>query len=263
MDGITRPEFPADLARVLPSAKLITFDSIMETARRQHHGLKIRQGKYVLRKAFTTIGFEKHRWEWHEEGKPEPFEDCALYQSRQITARFNRPIMTRYIKSFGIDPDRSLFGRNFKASLHLWPLPDNEPAAIQFYCTDYDDQAVHARSCGLRKYSPSDLDDMFEEENFEQTALDLKNMDRWAKTIQQARWKAGQSAERAKTPSGRLRAQWRVVDAVKQIQEEALAAGLDPHVARSLSNTGGLNAVMKELGEDTEAYVAYQDCYTK
>jgi hypothetical protein len=261
LDCVSGSGFPEDLARVVPDMKLTTFDSIMETARRQDHGLRIQKGRTTLRRVIATIGYDAHRWEWKEEGKPEIFENCALYKASKINARLNRSIITDYIKELGIDTEKSLFGRAFRDSLHLWPLPYAEPSASRFYCNEYDDEATKARSCGVRSNLSEELPEMFSDENFAETAGSIADLRRWESMINEARWKAGQSAERAKTDAGRLRAQLRVVEVVKQIQDEAYAAGLVSIVVRSVSKTGGLGAVMKELGKDTEAYTAFLDCY--
>ena len=261
VDNVCGTGFPEDLARVLPEMTLTTFDSIMETAKRQDHSLTIRKGKTIHRSVTATIGFDQNRWEWKEEGPPESFENCALYKATHINARLNRSIITDYIKEFGLEPDRSLFGRKFQDSLHLWPLPYAEPSASWFYCNEYDDEATNARSCGVRSNLSEELPEMLSEENFAETAGSIADLTRWESMINDALWKAGQSAERAKIDAGRLRAQLRVVEVVKQIQEEAYAAGLVSIVVRSVSKAGGLGAVMKELGKDTDAYTAFWDCY--
>ena len=69
LDDVAGTGFPKDLARVLPDMTLTTFDSIMETARRQDHSLTVRKGRTTLRSVTATIGYDEHQWEWKEEGQ--------------------------------------------------------------------------------------------------------------------------------------------------------------------------------------------------
>ncbi len=263
LDMVGTAGFPEDLARVLPDIKLTTFDSIMETAGRQTHAMKISKGRTVLRRVVSTIGFDEHRWEWTEEGAPEDFENCQHYKAKSISARLNRTIIMDYIKAFGIDLNKSMFGRTFQQSLLLWRLDAAEPSTAEFYCKDYDSEAAKARSCGVQCRYPDDITELVVEDNFADTAIGIADMRRWEQLLNTTQWKASQSADRAKTDAGRLRAQWRVVEVVQQIQEEAVAAGLAPVVVRGIAKRNGLSRVMKELGKDTEAYSHFLDCYKK
>lgn len=240
---------------------LTTFDSTMETARRQDHGLIIRKGPKILRRASASIGYDAHRWEWKEEGAPSDFENTTHYKAKHVNARLNRSVIAGYINRFGVDIEKSLFARIFKDSLHLWPLPYDAPSASRFYCHAYEKETANARSRGVQSRLPEPPAETPGDVDFLEMAEGIVNLRRWEQLIETVHWKAGQSSERAKTDAGRLRAQWRVVDVVKQIQEEAVAAGLAPAVVHGVSKTNGLDAVMKELGKDTDAYEAFVDCY--
>ena len=51
------------------------------------------------------------RWEWSTSGKPQPFEDVAVYQRRRVRDRLTSDMLTAYCGALGIRPfDESFYG---------------------------------------------------------------------------------------------------------------------------------------------------------
>ncbi len=92
--------------------------------------------------------------------------------------------------------------------------------------------------------------------DFPEHASLMAAMMRWERLLDQARWKAAQSATRAKTQKGRERAQWRVIDTIRDVTEDMQNYDLDhSYTGAYLSQ---LNSVMYDLGSKSEAYQIYR-----
>ncbi len=249
LDFVGPAGLPEDLAKVLDTTRLYTFDSSLETANRQHHGLSLRQGERVLRRATLSRGYESRIWDWEETGDPLAIEDPARLAKKRIWERLDRALIFDYAERLGLDPAKSLFGRTFAQSVYYHPLAFDEPAAEDFLT---DTKPYDAFAAGVRSTIGLDIPDKDFAERASLTAAFL----RWERAIDKARCKAWESESRARTPAGRERAQWRLVNALREVTEDMQGYDLDFTGINWYFST--LDEPMRQLGRDTEAYRVFR-----
>ena len=246
LDTVSAEGFPASLARVLPELSMVTFDSVMETALRQQHVYQVRKGNNVSRTVLLSRGWDSKDWTWQESGEIQPFEDRTRLARTRIWERLDRSEIVECTRRLGLDPERSLFGRDFAQSVLIWPLPHNEPRAAKHLSPRYANEAKLAAEHGV-KPSTGDIQDS----EWPGFTRDVAIMERLQKEMNLAIWKADQSALGAKTPDGRERAQRRLLKAIAKIDQTAVDVGF---AACSASYFPALDRVMRELGPETESY---------
>lgn len=253
LDDVAQESFSNALAKVLPDERIITFWSDLDTSTRQSHGYKVIENGNCTRYVELSRGYNSQSWEWDEEGGPQPFEDISHLRMRQIWRRVDRALIFEYASKVGIDPNRSLFAREFAQSVLYWPLPVDAPEAGTSLA-DHTKSADAAKAAGVAGFfGMEDLNQSDEE--FVSTAKMMKVMVHWDQALSTLQYKAWQSAQRAKTPKGRERAQWRVIDGLTQWKKDMEAIGMTRgHRMITLP----FNETMKELGTDTEAYRVYR-----
>ncbi len=249
LDFVGPEELPVDLGRVMDKTRMITFDSSLDKRHRQHHGMRCRLGNTLLRRAALSRGYETKGWHWDEFGDPLPFEDPSRLTKKRIWERMDRKLLFDYAVQLGLDPVRSLFGRDFAASVLHHPLAFDAPEA-EIAISGVDPSIAFA--AGVKPTTGLDTPDS----KFAETATLMAAMMRWHRTIDQARWKAAQSAKRAKTPAGRERAQWRLIEAVRDVVEDMRCFDIaESHI---LLLFDPLRSSMRELGKETEAYRVFK-----
>ncbi len=250
LDEVGPEDFPASLTKVLPDLTMVTFWSNLDTTIRQEHGYKVTKDRKVIRRASVSRGYESGHWEWDETGEPQDFEKPARLTEKRVWRRLDRELIFDYAAALGLDPDRSLFGRNFARSVLYAPLPYTQPETVTELTTEHADAADRAALAMVRRTAPeiSDAD-------FEDMAKGMASMAYWDRELSSIARKAWESSQRAKTPQGRERAQWRVVEGLTRWRRDM----------ESLGMTRGFymfqfqfNETMKDLGADTEAYQAYR-----
>ncbi len=249
LDWVSSEGLPKSLAKRLAQTRLITFDSVLETRHRQMQGFQVRIGATLLRHAYLSRGFAARGWDWDEEGAPLPFEDAMRLAKKRIWERHDRALMFDYAAKLGLKPERSLFGRDFAQSVHYVPLPFNDPEAASDMA-DIDPSA--ARQAGVEP----DIGIFISDAEYPEYATLAGAMQRWERALDQARVKAWNSARNAKTPKGRERAQWRVIEVIREVTEDMRKHDIAEHQVGLYFS--GLKQPMRELGKDTEAYRIYR-----
>ena len=249
LDYVGPAGFPEDLSRIMPDTRLVTFDSELETTARAFHGVSVRRGAAVERRVHLSRGHETSAWYWEDEGEPQPFEDNTRLAKKRIWERLDRPLIFDYAAKLGLSLDDTLFGRNFAASVYYYPLAHDSPEAIAFAANIQPEAAFDA---GVETSLGIPLSD----KEFPQLAGFIGANMKWERQIDQARVKAWSSAKSAKTPAGRERAQWRVVDTVREIAEDMRQYDVaEEHIELCL---GTLSPPMEALGTKTEAYRVFK-----
>lgn len=249
LDFIGPAGLPEDLGRLMDRTRLITFDSSLDTQHRQYHGLSCRVGNTLLRRAALSRGHETSHWHWDELGTPLPFEDTSRLGRKRVWERLDRSLLFDYAAQLGLDPAQSLFGREFARSVLYYPLAPDAPGA-EAALVDIDPAAAFA--AGVEPTIGLDIKDP----EFAESASYMAAMMRWERALDQARWKAHQSEKRAKTPAGRERAQWRVIDTAREVIEDMRRFEVaEVYIAQLV---GQLRWPMRELGKDTEAYRVFK-----
>ncbi len=251
LDEVGPEDFPQSLAKVLPEAELVTFWSNLDTRVRQEHGYKVTRGGARLRYVRLTRGYESGRWEWEAEGPVMPFEDPARLGETRLWRRLDRSVIFALARNLGLDPETSLFGRGFGASAFLAPLPVDGPEAASAMTRDHSDAAEQAAMAGVRRVAP-ELND----EEFAETARAMRSMMNWDRELSVLCRKAWDSSERAKTPKGRERAQWRTVEGLARWKADMEAIGWTKGLSWHATMT--FDEPMKVLGRETEAFRAYR-----
>lgn len=252
LDHVALESFSNALAKVLPDERIITFWSDLDTSTRQSHGYKVIEKGNRARYVELSRGYNSQSWEWDEAGEVQPLEDVSRLQKKQIWHRLDRALIFDYASKAGLDPKRSLFAREFGQSVLYWPLPVDAPEAATSLANhaksaDAAKAAGVAGFFGMEELNQSDAE-------FVSTAKMMKVMVHWDRALSALLYKAGQSAQRAKTPKGRERAQWRVIEGLTQWKKDMEAIGMTRgHRMITLP----FNKTMKELGTDTEAYRVY------
>ncbi len=250
LDEVAPEDFPASLTKVLPEATLVTFWSTLDTTIRQEHGYKVLQGGEIIRRALITRGYDSGHWEWHETGEPQDFENTVRLAEKRVWRRLDRKLVFDYAAALGLDPDRSLFGRDFARSVFYAPLPYTKPETVAKITTAYAEDADHAALKMVKQVAPNVSD-----AEFEIMAKGISSIAYWDVELSAMARKAWDSSERAKTQKGRERAQWRVVEGLRRWRRDMEALGMTKGLNMF---QGQFNHQMKALGTDTEAYRAYR-----
>jgi hypothetical protein len=167
----------------------------------------------------------------------------------RIWERLDRPLVFEYASRLGLDSKLSLFGRQFAASIYIYPLAHDMPEAAAFDAKFSPDAAFDA---GVKPTISLDTKD----EDIRETSGLMGAMMRWDRQIDQARVKAWRSDQSAKTPAGRERAQWRVVETVQDVVHDMQKFGISEN--KIALYIGQLRVPMRALGRDTEAYAAFK-----
>jgi hypothetical protein len=63
--------------------------------------------------------YDTGRWEFHESGEPQPFEERERYAARLIRDRFDRQMLLRYLSALGIRADDPSFWKGGVLLQHL------------------------------------------------------------------------------------------------------------------------------------------------
>ena len=249
LDWVSSEALPKSLAKLLDKARLITFESVLETRHRQMQGFQVRIGETLLRHAYLSRGFDTRGWNWDEEGAPLPFEDAARLAKKRIWERHDRALMFDYAARLGLDPERSLFGREFSQSVHYVPLPFADPKAA-------DDMAEIDASKARKAGVEPDIGLFVSDEEYASYATFAGGMQRWERALDQARVKAWNSVRNAKTPAGRERAQWRAIEVIREVTEDMQRFDIAENQYAPYFSV--LREPMRELGKDTEAYRVFR-----
>ncbi len=249
LDYVGNSGLPMDLGRVLDKYRLYTFDSTLETRHRQYHGLSLRIGDTVLRQTALSRGYDTGVWDWIETGEPLPFEDPKRLGKTRIWERLDRALLFDYAAKLGLNPARSLFERELETSVLYYPVAPDRPEAAKAL-SDIDPTTAFA--AGVEPTIGMAVADT----DFPEHASLMAAMMRWERLLDQARWKAAQSATRAKTQKGRERAQWRVIDTIRDVTEDMQNYDLDHSYTDAYLSQ--LNSVMHDLGPKSEAYQIYR-----
>lgn len=96
------------LSALMPEVECVEFESMVEAKRVQRHGLYVRRGGKVVRRAEASVGVWSSRWTWEENGRPATWEDTASYGHRYISRRQTRASLAGHMQALGFDPARYL-----------------------------------------------------------------------------------------------------------------------------------------------------------
>lgn len=261
LSDVTSESLPASLARVMPNVTMVSFLSEMETENRQRHGYHLRTGAQTGmvdepgRWVELSRGWESLTWGWDEDGARQPFEDAERLSAKQVWRRVDRALIFDYAKELGLEPERSLFGRDFARSVLVWPLPDDDARARIFLTSAYEKEAREAEEKGVPPHLPQPLD--IADNDFERVASGIAAHTRWERAISAATHDLASS--QATTPRGRERAQERFLDVLRQIDGEMRKSehGFD---IRQLCEHSDEH--MRRLGKDTPAYAEFRRHYS-
>ncbi len=255
LDDVAPEDFPTSLAKVLPDADLVTIWSDLATATRQEHGFKVTRGENLVRYVRLTRGYESSRWSWEASGEVQAFEDAKRLAAKKVWDRLDRRLLFDYATAFGIDPERSLFGRHFAQSVLYYPLPYTKATASADMTTDHAAAAEIADMSGVQHALPKT-----EDAEFASNAEIMSTLVYWDRELSVLQRKAWESSQRAKTPAGRERAQWRVIEGLQRWKSGMEAIGM---TSGFRFRTINFESTMKDLGQTTEAYRTYRALFPR
>lgn len=76
------------------------------------------------------------RWQWHEEGEVQPWEQSDRYSARVTRTRLDRPLLVTYLAALGIRVDEPDFFHEARAVRQLVPWRVRSQSAAQFRATN-------------------------------------------------------------------------------------------------------------------------------